>query len=61
MVHAMKSNRSKRYRRRGSTAIEILFVFATLVVAVFMMFKLGEAIIESFFADGNKATSSPLI
>lgn len=53
---------SPRSRKRtGSTAIEVLFVFATLVIAALAIFALGSRVIETYFNDGNQAIHSPLL
>jgi len=57
MIH----KRKRKTRRRGITAVELLFIFATFVVAAFAMFRLGSEVIEVYFYDGNRTTTSPLI
>ena len=46
--------------RPGMASIEMLFVFATFVIATFAFVRLGMAIIQVFFGDGNQAIAIPL-
>lgn len=47
-------------RRRGAMAIEALIVLATFVFGAFVFFYLGQAILMSFFRDGNHFLAIPL-
>ena len=57
MIHRNKRSRS----RKGITAVEILFIFATFVIGAIAMFNVGRQVIEVYFQDGNQVTTSPLI
>lgn len=57
----MKKRSIRNCRRRAAAAVELLFVFATTVVAFYIMFQLGYWIIEMYFHDGNIATASPML
>ena len=61
--HALSSSIGRNVMckiRRGSAAVEMLLVIATFVFASFAFMKLGWAVIEAFFGDGNQLTAIPL-
>lgn len=56
------SRKTKRRRfRKGMTAVELLFIFASFVAGVVAMFNVGSQVIKVYFHDGNQVTASPLI
>lgn len=52
--------RSKRRQKRGATALELLFILGTFVIAMFAFLQIAQHVVQTFVTDGNMLLDIPL-